>query len=143
MISYKELLGKHNVAELPIAHQHNLEDLLKAVNKLRAEWGKPLIVTSGYRSEQDHLRIYSQIAAKKGVQFDASKVPMGSKHLIGGAVDFADPDGSLYDWIELNPGILDDCELWSEEGTKVGRWVHVQCLPFSSYKTGGTRWFKP
>lgn len=137
MISYKELLGKHNVAELPIAHQHNLEDLLKAVNKLRAEWGKPLIVTSGYRSEQDHLRIYSQIAAKKGVQFDASKVPMGSNHLIGCAADFSDPDGSLYKWAYFNTKKLEEWGIWCEMHTD--GWVHCQIRPPKS----GFRFFKP
>lgn len=137
MISYKELLGKHNVAELPIAHQHNLEDLLKAVNKLRAEWGKPLIVTSGYRSEQDHLRIYSQIAAKKGVQFDASKVPMGSLHLVGLAVDFLDKDGLLYKWAYFNTKKLEEWGIWCEMNTD--GWLHCQIKPPKS----GFRFFKP
>ena len=31
-ITYKELLGSHAIAEVPILHQHNLEDLLKKIN---------------------------------------------------------------------------------------------------------------
>lgn len=44
---------------------------------------KPVIVTSGYRSMAHHLRIY----AEKGIT-DKSKIPMGSYHLTGKAVDF-------------------------------------------------------
>ena len=133
MISYKELLSGHNVSDLPIAHQHNLEDLLKAVNKLRAAWGKPLKVTSGYRSQQDHLRIY----AAKGIT-DPSKIPMQSKHLFGLAVDFADPDGSLYDWAYATDSTADLAAwgIWCEEGTK--GWIHCQCVPPRS----GSRFFK-
>lgn len=136
MISYKELLSGHNVSDLPIAHQHNLEDLLKAVNKLRAAWGKPLTVTSGYRSQQDHLRIY----AAKGIT-DPSKIPMQSKHLFGLSVDFADPDGSLYAWAYANTDKLEEWGIWCEEGTK--GWLHCQIVPYGSYKKGGSRWFLP
>ena len=44
---------------------------------------KPIIITSGYRSMAHHLKIY----AEKGIT-DKSKIPMGSYHLQGKAVDF-------------------------------------------------------
>ena len=137
MISYKELLGSHAVSELSIAHQHNLEELLKRINIIRAAWGKPMTVTSGYRSMQDHIRIYSTLASKRGVQFDASKVPMSSAHLKSSAVDISDPDGSLYDWCRANEPLLESTELWCEEKDDQAR-VHFQIYPPRS----GSRFFK-
>lgn len=136
MISYKELLGSHNVAELPISHQHNLEELLVCVNKFRAEYGKHMTVTSPYRSMQEHLRIY----ANKGIT-DPAKIPMRSNHLCGNAVDFADPDGSLYAWAFSNQDKLEEWGIWCEEGTNIGpvKWLHCQRVPPKS----GNRFFKP
>lgn len=136
MITFKELLGNNSITDTSIETQHNLEELLKAVNKLRAEWGKPMRVTSGYRSLQDHLRIYSQ----KGIT-DQSKIPMKSKHLFGLAVDFADPDGSLYAFALANQDKLAEWGIWCEEGTK--GWLHCQCVPYGSYTEGKSRFFKP
>ena len=136
MIAYIELLSGHNVADIPINQQHNLEELLIVVNKLRAEWSKPLTVTSGYRSLQDHLRIY----AAKGIS-DRSKIPMQSKHLVGNAVDFADPDESLYAWAFANQAKLTEWGIWCELGTK--GWLHCQRVPYGSWVEGKSRFFKP
>lgn len=136
MISFKELLGNHNINEIPLLHQHNLETLLQCVNKLRADWGKPMTVTSGYRSLQDHLRIY----AAKGIT-DRNKIPMSSNHLIGKACDFADADGSLYAWAYNNQDKLAEYGIWCEKDTNVGiaKWLHCQCVPPKS----GNRFFLP
>lgn len=132
MITYKELLGQNSIVDVPLTHRINLDDLLKRVNIFRAAYGKPMTVTSGYRSEQKHRDVY----AKKGL-----KPPMGSKHLIGCAVDFADPDGSLYAFCVANPELLENAELYYEIGTK--GWLHLQSKPFGSYRPGGTRGFRP
>jgi hypothetical protein len=50
MISRDEILmGRDKQAPLTGPMEVNLEKLLKAVNKFRAVWGKPMKVTSGYR----------------------------------------------------------------------------------------------
>jgi len=134
MISYNELLSGNSLSDIPIAHQQNLEELLKCVNKLRAEYGKPLIVTSGYRSLQHHIDIYRT----KGIP--DSQIPMGSRHLTGNAVDFADPTGNLYTWALLNEPGLEAWGIWCEAGTK--GWLHCQRVPYASYKPGMTRFFK-
>lgn len=136
MVSFKELLSGEMISDVPMAHQHNLEELLKAVNLLRAEWGSPLTVTSGYRTMQKHLQIYS----RKGIT-DKALIPMKSKHLSGLAVDFADPTGNLYQWAKSNEHILEKCGIWCEEGTK--GWLHCQCVPYGSYEQGKSRFFKP
>jgi hypothetical protein len=138
MLTFKELLSGHTLSEVPIAHQHNGEELLKRMNLVRTAWAKPMLVTSGYRSLQDHLRIYSQLASKRGVEFDPKKVPMGSSHLSFSAVDISDPDGSLYEWCQANKKILEDVGLWCEEKDDQAR-VHFQIYQPKS----GKRFFKP
>lgn len=136
-ITFNELTSSHIISDIPINHQHNLEDLLTKINLVRTAYSHPMIVTSGYRSQQDHLRIYSQIAARKGEEFDPKKVPMGSAHLKGCAVDIADPKGELMAWCLSNVEILEQAGLWVEADT-VG-WVHFQIYPPRS----GNRFFKP
>ena len=113
MITYLELLHDHNVNDLTTAEQHNLEDLLKAVNVIRQAWGKPMTVTSGFRSPQDQARINPKATH--------------SAHLEGKAVDIEDKDGSLYQWTKDNEALLVQAGLWVEAGTK--GWVHYQIRP--------------
>ena len=92
-----------------------------------------MLVTSGYRSMQDHVRIYKE----KGI-LDKAKIPIKSKHLYGQAADIYDKDGLLYKWCKDNEAILVECELWCEDDPAVPR-MHFQCCPPKS----GKRWFKP
>lgn len=133
MISLKELFGTHTVAEIPIAHQQNLQELCKRVNVIREAWSQPMIVTSGYRSMQEHLRIYRA----KGIP--DSQIPMGSAHLLGMAVDIADPQLLLTHWLKndrLGLTMLQRCDLYCEDGNS--NWVHFQTRP-----TKYGHWFKP
>ena len=134
MISFNELIKGSVISDIPIEHQHNLEELLKKVNQVRAAYAKPMIVTSGYRSLQDHLRIYSA----KGIT-DKSKIPMQSKHLYGQAVDIGDANGSLKAWVLQNTKLLEDVGLWCEDFAYTKTWVHFQILPPKS----GKRFFIP
>jgi len=136
MITMSEILGNVKFDDLPKEHQDNLAILLERINKIRALWGKPMKVTSGYRSKEDQLRIYKE----KGIT-DISKIPMGSNHLKAAAIDIYDPKLEVTQWLKDNPQILEDACLWCEDGNK--NWVHAQIYPFRSYKAGGTRWFKP
>lgn len=132
-IPFKDMIpASLNISDIPIAHQHNIELLLKKVNAVQEAYGGHFQVTSGYRSLQDHLRIY----ASKGIP--KARVPMGSKHLVGHAVDIYDPDGHLKHWLQNDPvGIacLDQQNLFCEENTT--NWMHFQQLPPKS----GKRWF--
>jgi uncharacterized protein YcbK (DUF882 family) len=137
MITMDELLNhKYKLEDQSQEIQDNLTTLLDKVNQIRQAWGKPMTVTSGLRTMEDHLRIY----AEKGIT-DKSKIPMKSKHLIGAAVDISDPDLSITKWLRSNPDLLGNADLYCEEGNS--NWVHFQILPFGSYKPGRTRWFLP
>ena len=137
-ISLLELLRGHVITDLSIDEQHNLEELQKRINVIREAWGKPMIITSGFRSMQDHLRIYSELAFKRGKPFDQSKVPMKSAHLSGSAVDISDPDGSLYEWCHKNIPLLETTGLWCEMKDDQHR-VHFQIYSPKS----GNRFFYP
>lgn len=132
MITFNELLSGNQLPDVPIAHQHNLEELLIKVNVIRALWGKPMTVTSGYRSLQHHLDIYRS----KGVPMDC--IPTKSCHLSGQAVDISDPDLAITLWLKTEPAAITCLEqqgLYCEEGNK--NWVHFQTRPTKN------RWFLP
>lgn len=139
MISFKDMIAGKSVSDIPIAHQQNIDDLLRKVNVLldaaeQAGVGKFNVVTSGYRYMQDHLRIYKS----KGIPED--KIPMKSKHLTGQAVDIFDPDLKLTLWLKTDPKAIvlsQEQGLYFEDGNK--NWVHAQSVPPKS----GRHWFLP
>jgi len=133
MISMEELLNKkYKLADQSEEIQANLKTLLERVNKIRVLWAKPMTVTSGLRTMEDHLRIYKE----KGI-IDKSKIPMKSKHLSGQAVDISDPKLELTAWLKADKSRLENAKLWCEQGNK--NWVHFQIVPPGS----GVRWFLP
>lgn len=132
MITLRELLSGRLINDIPISHQFNLEELLQKMNVIRLSYGKPMTITSGYRSQQDHLRIYSQR------NIHPPHVPMGSQHLIGGACDILDRSGELMQWCRDNVPLLESTGLWIEDDPSQPR-VHFQINPPRS----GNRFFKP
>lgn len=133
MITLKELIGSLDFNSLPERHRSNIMDLLQTVNKLRQAYGKPMIVTSGYRSEADHRRIY----AEKGTP--DSKIPWGSAHLSGLAMDVSDPNQVLQAWCLKNMHVLEQLGLYCEDFAYTKNWVHLQLRAPKS----GKRFFKP
>jgi uncharacterized protein YcbK (DUF882 family) len=138
MISMDELLSGNKLEDQPQETQDNLKDLLEKMNKVRVAYGKPMTVSSGLRSIKHHLEIY----AAKGIT-DKSKIPMKSKHLYGLAVDIADADGKLKEWVKANIKLMEEIGFWFESFDATTTWVHFQTQPFGSYKEGGTRFFNP
>lgn len=132
-ISIKELNPK-GVA-LSAVQTANLQRLFERINRVRSAYGRPMMVTSGVRSEADHRRIYADIAKKKGLAI--VRVPMGSQHLKAAACDIADADGSLMEWCRMNVELISEIGLWIEADTN--GWVHFQCVAPGS----GNRFFYP
>lgn len=133
MISLKELIKSVDFNSLDKDTQNNLLILLERINRIRSDFNKSMIVTSGLRSMEDHLRIYKE----KGISQD--KVPMKSKHLYGQAVDISDPKKELQKWCIDNESKLKQYELWCEDFSATPNWVHFQIVPPKS----GNRFFKP
>jgi hypothetical protein len=135
VITLKELLNGKDDSTLDQSIKDNLADLLVRVNKLRKAYGKPMRVTSGLRFMEDHLAIY----ARKGIT-DQSKIPLSSRHLIGKAVDFADPKGELQAFIKSRTEAeLEEFGLWFEDFSATKFWTHCQSVPPKS----GKRFFMP
>lgn len=136
MITLSELL-KYGSCSNSI-HLDNLNQLLKKVNKFRTLYNQPMIVSSGYRTMEDHLRIY----AEKGIT-DKKKIPLRSKHLTGQAVDFYDSSKKLKKFILENLDDISAIGLWLEDFKATPNWVHIQSTPYSSWHEGKSIFFIP
>ena len=140
MVTLKEYLKGKDWDSIPTEHQENITELLRIINLIREKWAKPMLVTSGYRSREDQIRIYANLFRQRGQDFDEKKIPWGSQHLIGAAVDISDPDGALHDWCKKEESWLKSLPVFIEEKDDQRR-VHFQIKPFKSFKDG-TIFFK-
>lgn len=114
------LMGRDKDAPLNDTQKENLEKLHKALNIVRKEYGKPLMVSSGYRPP-----------AKNAQAGGASN----SAHMTLEACDFRDAKGEFARWCLKNPQILKDAGLYMEDprwtmtkqkdGSYAG-WTHLQ-----------------
>lgn len=127
MIKLEEL-NKRKYPTDPIIDS-NLKTLCERLNIIRKAYGKPMIVTSGLRSNKQQQEL---IKAGKST---ATK----SKHLAGLAADIADPDKELAKWCLENVKILEQAGLWLEHPDYTPNWVHFQASPPRS----GNRFFIP
>jgi len=134
MITLKELLSGADFDSLDESVQSNLMELLNRINKIRAAYEKPMVVTSGLRTMEHHMDIYKQ----KGIT-DLRKIPLKSLHLSGRAVDISDPKRELQKFITDNVPLLESVGLWIESFAFTSTWVHMQIKPPLS----GRRFFMP
>lgn len=137
MIRLQEIISDADWKNIPEEHSANIGKLLVKVNQFRNAYGKPLRVTSGYRSMEKHLAIY----AAKGIT-DQSKIPMKSRHLSGLAVDLVpieDDIKHLQDWVLDNVKLMGEIGLWFESFDYTPTWVHCQIVSPKS----GNRFFVP
>ena len=119
MISRDEILKGQ---EIPPEYEANLAVLLERLNKFRFMYGKPMIVTSGYRTVEHNKAI------------GGAKL---SRHCVCMACDFADQDGEIKAWVKDNPEVLEICDLYMEDPLACPSWIHLDTLPRK------TRVFKP
>lgn len=142
LITEKEILRNTKKEDLPKEHQDNLAILLERINKVRYAYNKAMVVTSGYRPREDHIRVYKELADKRNVEFDETKIPWGSNHLKCAAVDIGDnKDRDLFQWVQDNESLMEEIGLWMEEKDDQAR-VHFQIFPYGSWKPGKSRFFK-
>lgn len=110
--------------EIPAELEPNLEKLLSRLNFLREVWGKPMVVTSGYRDPGHNAQV--------------GGAPR-SNHMRCLAADFADPDGALDNWCLLHLDVLESAGLWLESPDHTPGWCHLQAVAPKS----GNRVFIP
>lgn len=120
----KSELNPHNYPTTPEL-DINAGVLLDRLNQIRTAYAKPMIVTSGLRTQVDQMRINP-------------KAPT-SKHITFQACDISDSDGALKEWINKNITLLEHVGLWCEAFSSTPTWVHFQTVPPKS----GKRFFLP
>lgn len=99
----------------------NLDKLLAVLQAIRAAYGKPMVITSGLRSDADQKRINP--SAPK------------SKHLLGLACDVSDKDHALYNWLTAdNNKKAIEFGVYLEHKSATINWVHLQIVPPKSGK---------
>lgn len=140
----KECLGKSDITDNEMTSEiaHNARELIKRVNSLGCPF--PRVCVSFLRGKSKQEAIYRNRACLKlppfaDGTFDMSKVPMGSRHMTGQAIDVWDADGKLKAWIKENGGALESAGLWCEHFDDTPDWVHFQSVPPRS----GRRFFHP
>lgn len=122
LASTLRVLSPMNISRLEITRgqiippelEYNLNELLARLNRFRVIYGKPMNVTSGFRSEAHNKKI--------------GGAP-GSAHLSCQAADFHDPGGALSSFCLSHLYILEDCGLWMENPLNTPTWVHLQSRP--------------
>lgn len=104
------LMGRDAQYPLTPELESYLAVLLTAINKLRLDWGKPMIVSSGYRPGPYNVKAGGATH---------------SPHLTCEAVDISDPDGSLDAWCVANQDKLEAYGLWLEAPASTPTWTHL------------------
>lgn len=101
-------------SELTKEIKDNAIILLNRVNQLLKELGiKSVSVSSGFRPS----------AVNAAIKGSAKK----SLHMLGKAVDIADPKHELYKKIEEKPELLKKYGLWMEHKDNAPTWCHLDC----------------
>jgi hypothetical protein len=116
LITREEILKDYRtgiVETIPSTLEANLKKLMEALNKFRAIYGKPMMVTSGYRNPKKNTAIGG---AKK------------SNHIICLACDFADTESKLDSYCVANQDVLEECGLYLEHPKWTNNWCHLQTV---------------
>jgi uncharacterized protein YcbK (DUF882 family) len=128
MISKQELtMGREKqfAADYTKEIDANLNVLLDKLNTIREKYGKPMVVSSGWRPK-----------SVNDVTANAAKT---SKHLVGLAADILDKDCKLWNWVMQNLQLIQDLGLYLEDKRHTPNWVHFGIGAPKS----GKRIFKP
>lgn len=121
MISRDEILnGQEKQFPLTSVMEGNLSHLLDCLNKFRQAYGKPMVVSSGYRPPEHNAKV--------------GGAP-NSCHLTCEATDFKDKDGELKKWCLSNLPVLESCGLYMEHQDATPTWCHLQTrMPASGHR---------
>ena len=107
-------MGRH--IEYPLSDKltQNLDTLILRLNRFRAVFSKPMVVSSGYRPERFNI---------------AAGGALNSPHLSLEACDFHDPLGDLDRFCLKNVLLLEECNLYLESPKFTPGWCHLQTRP--------------
>jgi hypothetical protein len=117
------LMGRDKANPLSEEQEANLKDLLARIHIVREAYGKPLVVSSGYRPPSVN---------------QAAGGATRSSHMSCQAVDFRDPNGEFSRWCLANMDIIRQAGLYLEDPRWTQRpdgkggfsgWTHLQSRP--------------
>jgi hypothetical protein len=113
------LMGRAKLEDLTPEQVGNINTLIPKINELLERYGKPVKMTSGYRSPADQQRINP-------------KAP-GSMHTRGAAIDLWTDDKSFTYWVLMHLDYLIELGLYIEDPSHtskgLGGWIHCQIIP--------------
>lgn len=122
-------MGRDKVHPLAMTPQieKNAALTVQLANALLAKFGQGRKVNSGWRPPAVNAAIPT--------------AAVNSKHMTGEAIDLADPDGDLDEWLLTEAGqrALEELGLWMEHPAATKGWSHIQTRPPKS----GRRVFYP
>lgn len=126
-LDVQEYLGTVFMADLPKDIAANVKSLLGVINEVLTKFGSGRKITSGYRSIEHHRKIYNKINADRAkTGLPALKIPMGSAHLSGLAIDLEDANGDLDEWCVENIDWLTEKGVYIEHPDHTKGWCHMQ-----------------
>ena len=117
--------------EFPLALTPQIEKnaalTVQLANALLARFGQGRKVNSGWRPPAFNATV--------------PNAAPNSKHMTGQAIDLADPEGDLDDWLMSQEGqqAMTELGLWHEHPAATKGWAHIQTVPPKS----GRRTFYP
>lgn len=115
MITVEEILmGRDKQEPLTLEMYQNLAVLMGKINYVRAIYGKPLVVSSGYRPPS----VNKAVGGSKN-----------SAHMLCMAVDFKDPKQEFSTWCIKNINLLNKIGLYLEDPRFTKTWTHLQIRP--------------
>lgn len=116
------LMGRDKTHPLSKEQTTNAASLLAAINYIRGVYGKPMVVSSGYRPGSFNTNAGGATR---------------SAHLSCEAVDIRDTDGEFRKWCLANIPELEKAGLYLEDPSFTPTWIHLQTRKTSQ------RIFKP
>lgn len=123
MITRKEILQGRDVtfAEYFTSQiSDNCDLLVEKLNVIRAAYGKPMIISSGFRPPP--------------VNASTANAAPKSNHMLCLCADIKDMDGKFWDWCLANLDLLTATGIYLEDRRWTPTWVHAQIVPPKSKK---------
>lgn len=125
-LTLKEYFGEMVLVSLDKIFRDNATNLLTRVNRLMRQFGHNRRIIYGF----------APLTPPSEEMYKAEfAVLLPSKHQSAEAVDLADPDGDLDQWLLDNQRLLEACGLWIEHPAATRGHCHLQSAP----PKGGSR----
>lgn len=126
----REELTHNRDKQFPLTDEQesNLKALMSVLNKVREAYGRPMLISSGYRPAAINASVGG---AKK------------SNHLMCLAADIADKNGSFTEWVMENLDKVKECGVEAiedprytltvnKDNVRISGWIHLQIIPVKS-----------